>query len=154
MKQYKDTPYFITDDGKVFRNDIELKGFITKKGYRMIQIYKQKKYIHRLVGELYLDNPDNKPQINHIDGDKLNNHVSNLEWVTNQENRDHAILNGLHTHGEDCYNSKLTKDDVKFIRDNYIPKHREFSGVALSKRFGVGIAQISRIINNTRWKHL
>ena len=158
MKQYKDTPYYITEDGKVFRNGKELTGFILKKKgkptYRMVSIFREKKYVHRLVGEIYIPNPDNLPQIDHKDTNKLNNHYTNLEWVTNKENMDRAISNGLMKHGEQYEHSKLTELDIKYIRENYIPNHPQFSGVALSKKFGVGNAQISRIVNNTRWKHL
>jgi hypothetical protein len=154
MKQYKDTPYYITEDGKVYRNGRELTGFITKKGYRMVAIFRQKKYVHRLVSELYIENIENKPQVNHIDCNKLNNHYTNLEWVTNQENRNHAVLNGLQPVGEKCGQSKLTESDIKYIRDNYRPNHSQFSGVALSKKFDIGNSQISRIVNNTRWKHI
>jgi hypothetical protein len=52
-------------------------------------------YIHRLVALTFLSNPDNKPQVNHIDGNKLNNHIDNLEWVTASENLQHAWDTGL-----------------------------------------------------------
>jgi hypothetical protein len=51
--------------------------------------------IHRLVAMFFVDNPNNKPQVNHKDGDKLNNHFHNLEWVTSQENTQHGWKNGL-----------------------------------------------------------
>ena len=158
MKQYKDTPYFITEDGKIFRNGKELSTSLTNKGYKTHRgtINKIRKHIsiHRAVAILYVLNPDNKLQVNHIDGNKLNNHYTNLEWMSNRENKDHALENGLYAKGTDMPNCKLNEDDIKYIRDNYISTHPEFGGTALSKKFGVGSSQISRIINNKRWKHL
>ena len=61
------------------------------KGYKMINLYKNGKFksflIHRLVGMAFLENPDNKPMIDHIDENKINNNVKNLRWATNQENQ-------------------------------------------------------------------
>lgn len=70
-----------------------------KNGYHSLCLSKDSKvkrhYVHRLVGESFIDNPLNKPQINHLDGNKNNNKVDNLEWVTRKENVQHAIKNGL-----------------------------------------------------------
>jgi hypothetical protein len=74
----------------------------TKKnrdGYLFVTLSKngqvQNLYVHRIVAETYISNPDNKPQVNHIDGDKKNNSVDNLEWVSVSENTKHAYKNGL-----------------------------------------------------------
>jgi len=100
----KDFPdYYISNYGNVLstkKNEVKyLKPNNHKNGYKMIHLRKDgvrsAKYIHRLVGECYIANPQNKPQINHKDGNKANNHWENLEWVTNSENQKHAAENDL-----------------------------------------------------------
>ena len=73
--------------------------------------------VHRVVAMAWLDNDDprNKTQVNHIDGDKYNNHISNLEWVTPSQNQQHALKTGLKGRGEDVYNSLLTEPQVHEI---------------------------------------
>ena len=76
-----------------------LKQFENERGYLCVVLTKDKKSkiakVHRLVAKTFLDNFDNKPQVNHIDGDKRNNNIGNLEWVTNSENMLHAYAIGL-----------------------------------------------------------
>lgn len=78
-----------------------LKISTTNCGYCKVQLYKSGKpkmcYVHRLVAEAFIPNPENKSQVNHIDGNKLNNVVSNLEWVTASGNQIHAIEHNLRT---------------------------------------------------------
>ena len=99
------TTYYITEDGKCY-NSITgkfLKGQINYlHGYFSYNITlpngKMKRIpAHRLVAIAYIPNPDNKPEVNHIDGNKLNNCVENLEWVTSSENKQHAFDTGLRT---------------------------------------------------------
>jgi hypothetical protein len=93
--------YLISKSGLVYSIKAKklLKPTIDKKGYCKVALYnKQGKLsisLHRLVALNYIENPNNKPQINHINGIKSDNKVSNLEWVTNQENAIHAIKSGL-----------------------------------------------------------
>lgn len=104
MKQViKDYPnYLITTSGKVlsaYKGGEELVPRVGARGYAYVNLYNEKgrktKKIHRLVAETFIPNPENKPMVNHKDGNKLNNHVENLEWVTPSENAQHAVDNGL-----------------------------------------------------------
>ena len=84
----------------IHRKAFLLKGFVNKKGYKQVTLYddngKPKTMrVHKLVALTFIENENNLPQINHIDGNKLNNEVSNLEWISNYDNMQHAIKNGL-----------------------------------------------------------
>ena len=92
--------YLVSDTGKIRRiNSKTDKAVQNKDGYLVTQIYqggeRSHVRIHRLVAEEFVPNPDNKPEVNHIDGNKTNNRASNLEWVTKKENCRHAWDNGL-----------------------------------------------------------
>lgn len=100
--------YQITDDGRVYsvRRGIYLKPKRDKDGYLQVNLYKDKKQytkkIHRLTGEAFLDNPEGKTEINHIDCQRDNNNIANLEWVSRQEN-----VSKQRTHsGGGCYHKK------------------------------------------------
>lgn len=110
--------------------------------------------IHRCVAESFIPNLDNKPQINHIDGNKLNNNVENLEWVTAQENSQHAYRTGLASgvKGEKNPCAKLTNEQVKYIRNNYIKNDNKFGCHGLARMFNVDRHTVLDIINYKSYK--
>lgn len=96
--------YLVSDSGEVYslKSNKILKPDIDKDGYEIYRISneenKRKAFKgHRLVGLTFIENPDNLPIVNHIDGNKRNNHLSNLEWCTNEYNVQHAVKTGLMT---------------------------------------------------------
>ena len=107
------------------------KPHISKRGYWEIGICKNRlgvtKKIHRLIAISFIDNPKNHPQINHIDGNKLNNNISNLEWVNNRENACHRVKSSNYT-------SKYTGVSY-FKRDNKWRSGIHVKGVSI--RFGM-----------------
>lgn len=102
--------------------------------------------IHRIVAEAFIPNPLKLPEVNHINGDKSDNRVCNLEWVTRQENIAHSYRIGLRKSKR-----KLTKDEVLMVK-----KLREKYGVKLkdiSKIFNVSIPCIFFILKNKTYQH-
>ncbi len=99
----KNTNYLVDDEGFIYSKRFKKK--LTPKenwdGYQRIQIWKDNKCHmigwHRVIAETWIPNPENKPFVNHIDGNKQNNHPSNLEWCTQKENIQHAWRTGLAT---------------------------------------------------------
>ncbi|MBQ7704639.1 MAG: NUMOD4 motif-containing HNH endonuclease [Selenomonadaceae bacterium] len=111
-------------------------------------------YIHILVAKAFIPNPENKPQVNHEDGDKFNCHVGNLKWQTQSENIKHAIYNGLMKglRGEKSVSAKLTNEQARFCKDFYISGDREYGLSALSRKFGVSTGCMSDILRGRTYK--
>ena len=143
--------YEITPEGQVInrRSGRILKGQPNGKGYLRVSIEGKLQFIHRLVAEKYIPNPEGKQQVNHKDGNKLNNHKDNLEWVTNQENRNHAIDARLHLQGEDCPWAKLSANDIVAIRK----LKGKVSNRELGEIYGVATSTISSIQQYKSWKN-
>lgn len=124
--------------------------------------------VHKLVAEAFLDPPDdyikdwaletyykNIP-VNHIDGNKLNNCSNNLEWCTGKENTQHAYTLGLikPLKGMQNPSAKLTEKQVRYIRENYIPRSPIFGARALGRKFNINHKSIINIINNKSYKDI
>lgn len=149
--------YWVNRKGEVLgRKGKKLKLGKSTKGYYQITLKTkqgQKCFrIHRLVAKyfIYNDNPKQKNQVNHIDGNKLNNNVDNLEWCTNEYNHNHKMENGLNVSlkGEEHGCSILTEKEVIDIF-----KSKE-SYKNLIKKYNISKSTISSIKNKRNWKHL
>ena len=102
------------------------------------------KTVHGLVAEAFIPNPDKKPCVNHVDGNKQNNRADNLEWCTYSENMKHAFETGLNApiKGSANQHAKLTDDQVKFVREKYKRYDPEFGFAALGRKFGCSATTI------------
>ena len=127
-KQISNLPYEISSLGKI-RNlqGKVLKTYIQNSGYKQIKINYQglhiHKSIHRLVAEAFIPNPLNKEYVNHIDGNKLNNTVDNLEWCTNSENILHARKTGLNPYNKPTLGLKLKPRSNNAKQSQYLGVH-------------------------------
>lgn len=150
----------IKNNPKRFIKGCVLKTFSDKDGYLYTGLTKDRKKrmlrIHRLVCDAFHDNPENKPQVNHIDGIKDNNFYQNLEWSTLSENRQHAydtgLQNGLSRRGRKCNFTKLSKDTVISIRSEY--KKGKIKQKDLAAKYGVSQSAISSILKRKNWAYL
>ena len=130
-----DNKFYVSNYGRIktLSNDIvDLSN--RKSRYLCYRTYK----IHRLVAENFIPNPENKKEVNHIDGNKHNNHVSNLEWVTTSENRLHAFRTGLQKptygylgkHRTQEQKDKISKNNARYWLGKKRPNlHRKESDI-------------------------
>ena len=129
---------------------------VNNKGYYYVLLYNNKKikscYIHRLVAETFISNPENKLFINHKDGNKLNNNINNLEWVTKSENELHAHKIGLKNFKKNnLFNNKININQVNEIREKY--NSGNYYQKELAKEYNVTRQNISCIVRNKSWNY-
>lgn len=159
--------YKISNLGKVISvNRIDVRGQHRKpveksqrlnNGYFVTTLHKDKvrktMKVHRLVAMAFIPNPENKPQVNHKDGNKLNNHLDNLEWCTAKENTIHARDNNLLSIvGVNNYQTNLTERDVQIMR--WMVNIAGFSYQSTADFFETTKSTVGYIIKGRSWKHL
>jgi hypothetical protein len=151
--------YLANQNGQIkgiIKNKV-LKGSFGSTGYKHIVLSKNGKYktkdVHRIVAETFIPNPFNLKYVNHIDGNKANNSVNNLEWVTARENTKHATLLGLKKDsGSNSKNSKLKERDIYEIRK--LSKSKSKTNKEISSLYNINKDYVSMIINKKRWTHI
>lgn len=157
--------YFVNENGDVFSKKFhpfknknkelrKIKNRIDTKNYHYVSLRKEKKEnifrVHRLVALAFIPNLENKPYINHINGNRLDNRIENLEWCTPSENTRHGFFIGnmVAKNGVNSWNAKLDDEKVRLIRiDN-----RNHRLIALD--YGVRRQSISLIKLRKSWKHV
>lgn len=110
-------------------------------------------YLHRVLAQMFIDNPLELPYVNHKDGDKHNYSLDNLEWCTASENTIHAISNGLRrqARGTDYPQARFNESDVRSIRNRIAAGERVTD---LARSYGVAHSLISAIKNGRSWSHV
>lgn len=149
--------YEISDNGSIFKvgSFVSINGSINQWGYRRTTLTnkdgkKKTECFHKLVAQTFIPNPFNKKQVNHIDGNKLNNNIDNLEWVTKGENLKHAYDTGAKTPmiGELHPMAKLSAIDVSFIRGLLSIGWKQ---AEIARVYNVSRQCIYKIKTNTNW---
>lgn len=153
MKKYFD--YTVLEDGTIYgKFGRKLKPILSKNGYHKVAIFnngkRMEKYVHRIVAECYLSNNENKPQVNHINGVKTENSVSNLEWVTCKENVIHSYKTNLSNNfGENNGSSKLKSQQVYEIKKLY--NTGDYTYRQIAEIFNVHFMTICKIVKGKMW---
>ena len=152
--------YMVSSLGRI-KSSLQTKPKILSKhvkalGYESIKLYRngscKTKAVHRLVAKAFVENPENKKEVNHINGIKDDNRPENLEWCTRSENMKHACRTGLILRGGDnSPRAKLTESDAMEIRFHLsIGEKRK----TLSKDFNISLSTIDNIASNNTWKNI
>lgn len=126
--------------------------------YNLVEVHIDKKKwakkVHRLVAEVFCENPKNYPIVMHLDNNRRNNRADNLQWGTLKMNSQQMIHEGRgnKSKGSAHYYSKLTEDQVVEIRNKYIP--RKYTLQKLAKEYNVSFGLIGHVVKNRNWTHV
>lgn len=143
--------YVISTNYRMTGQSHKLKDRIDENGYHSVYMYHNGKRvsfkIHRLVAMYFIPNPNNKPEVNHIDGDKSHNEIWNLEWATRTENMQHAVRTGLHKAllGEDHPEAIYTNNQIREVCELAVTG--KYSVVEISEMTKIDRSTVSNIIH-------
>ena len=160
-KHYVDK-YSVSDEGQI-KNEITgriLKLRPSHRGYLKTNISINGKirtiFIHQIVAQLFIPNPNNLPQVNHIDGDKTHNNKENIEWVTEKENMRHAIKNNLYKNGKSKKVGQYTLDGnlVKIFNSESDAAKEVYGNIKLNPKISMCVTGKIKSYKNFIWKSI
>lgn len=148
------TDYYVTPEGFIYSKKTFrfLEPSLNSFGYATVEIrfkingtvHVKRCFVHRLVAIAFIDNPENKPEVNHEDGNKLNNHVSNLKWVTSSENKQHpSFRNAI---------GKYTPDEVR--KACALMASGEYTILDISEKLCLPLKFLYKIRNKLSWVNI
>jgi hypothetical protein len=160
--EVKEGNFIVYENGDIYnaKTNNKLKPIDNGVGYDRVGLYagnnKHKLYyVHRLLAIAFIDNPDNKQFINHIDGNTKNNELSNLEWCTKSENGLHAFKLGLNKpnpcYGEKNGNTYITNKTASQIKELFKNGKKQCD---IARHFNITKYVVYNIIRNKTWKHI
>lgn len=136
MKQINNSNYWITSDGRVWSEKRQkwLSIHTRNNGYQTVALGRENRgYIHRLVAEAFIPNPENKPEVDHINRIRNDNRVENLKWVTREENHQNRICNTINANK--VSSEKLSKEVEMRDKKNHSILYRTFSSTQSAGEF-------------------
>ena len=148
--------YSVTDDGRVYshRSEKFLSPGSTTNGYLMVMLSingeSATKRVHRLVAEAFVDNPHDKPEVNHLDSNRKNNKASNLEWVTRRENLQHCVETRDVIDGENNYNANHSNHEAIVMR--YMFHELKWDQIKIAEVFNAHYNVVYQIVRGKRYK--
>lgn len=159
-KRFRDSNYLVYRDGRIYSENFggKFKNFHDNGiGYMYVGISmgedgsrkKKKLYVHRMVAECFVPNPNGYNEVNHINGIKNDNRAENLEWVTEKQNAYHAVKMGLMKSGSKCFNSSLLPDQVYIVR---LMGKYGFQPIEIERLLGVSAAVAGSVIGGRSYK--
>lgn len=149
--------YIVTKEGSIISKYTGKQLYVhtNKKGYQFVRLYvhgvSKTHLVHRVIAEIYIPKQMGKNEVNHIDGNKANNAVWNLEWVTAQENVKHSVDTGLVKRGSDRTNSKLSDSQVIEMRKL---RKKGMNYYALGKLFNISYQGAHKICSRQTYTHI
>ncbi len=143
--------YTVSPHGEVFNPKGDKLNSWLSNGYPQVKIRGVKHYVHRLVAEAFIPNPENKQTVNHKDGIKTHSFVENLEWATYSENTIHAYKTKLMSSGSGHGRAKLTDEDVLAIRAAHADYVHGWT-TEMARKYNVSDVTISKIVRGISYR--